>query len=259
MIPCHRGPHPRPINSQSRREFLGRHIYCACDANFTRAWRGSLWWAGDSCGGRPCIGGTQKVTVIHHGTNCGGRFHPGRKRSERKLHFMWNSVIGRVTGSDIWTTWWCGILKTGELAEVLADPEGTGCSAFSASSTICPTRSCLRMRVFVRWRTVTSAHGRTRTNSFPASPTQPGICGVKSLRRSSHHPAADEPCGQPGGALCRAGIARHMTKSTRMTLSIREYWHNTDSNRDLHEAVRIRKEDATVVDLTKKTLMMRKC
>ena len=122
------GAHPRPIGCKNEREFLGKGIsFCAtCDANFYEGMEGFVVGGGDSAVEEAMYltKFARKVTVIHRRDQLRAAVSIQEKafRNE-KLHFMWDSVVDEVSGDGILDRMVVRNVKTGELTEVLADPE----------------------------------------------------------------------------------------------------------------------------------------
>ena len=122
------GAHPRPIGCKNEREFLGKGIsFCAtCDANFYEGMEVFVVGGGDSAVEEAMYltKFARKVTVIHRRDQLRAAVSIQEKafRNE-KLHFMWDSVVDEVSGDGILDRMVVRNVKTGELTEVLADPE----------------------------------------------------------------------------------------------------------------------------------------
>lgn len=122
------GAHPRPIGCKNEREFLGKGIsFCAtCDANFYEDMEVFVVGGGDSAVEEAMYltKFARKVTVIHRRDQLRAAVSIQEKafRNE-KLHFMWDSVVEEVSGDGILDRMVVRNVKTGDLTEVLADPE----------------------------------------------------------------------------------------------------------------------------------------
>lgn len=122
------GAHPRPIGCKNEKDFLGKGIsFCAtCDANFYEGMEVFVVGGGDSAVEEAMYltKFARKVTVIHRRDQLRAAVSIQEKafRNE-KLHFMWDSVVDEVSGDGILDRMVVRNVKTGELTEVLADPE----------------------------------------------------------------------------------------------------------------------------------------
>lgn len=122
------GAHPRPIGCKNEREFLGKGIsFCAtCDANFYEDLEVYVVGGGDSAieEAMYLTKFARKVTVIHRRNQLRAAESIQEKAfRNKKLHFIWDSVVEEVSGDGIMDRMVIRNVKTGELTEILADPE----------------------------------------------------------------------------------------------------------------------------------------
>ncbi|MDO4788686.1 MAG: thioredoxin-disulfide reductase [Johnsonella sp.] len=122
------GAHPRPIGCKNEREFVGKGIsFCAtCDANFYEDFEVYVVGGGDSAVEEAMYltKFARKVTIIHRRDQLrAAKSIQDKAFKNDKIHFMWDSVVEEVSGDGIVDRMVVKNVKTGELTEVLADPE----------------------------------------------------------------------------------------------------------------------------------------
>lgn len=122
------GAHPRPIGCKNEREFLGKGVsFCAtCDANFYEDMEVYVVGGGDSAVEEAMYltKFARKVTVIHRRNELRAAVSIQEKAfKNEKMHFMWDSVVEEISGDGILDRMVVKNVKTGELTEVLADPD----------------------------------------------------------------------------------------------------------------------------------------
>lgn len=122
------GARPRSIGCSREKEFVGKGIsFCAtCDANFYEDMEVYVVGGGDSAVEEAMYltKFARKVTVIHRRDQLRAAQSIQEKAfKNEKLFFMWDSVVDEVSGDGILDRMVVRNVKTGELTEVLADPD----------------------------------------------------------------------------------------------------------------------------------------
>lgn len=122
------GAFPRPIGCRGEKEFIGRGVsYCAtCDANFFEGLEVFVVGGGDSAVEEAMYltKFARKVTVIHRRDELrAARSIQERAFRNKKLFFMWDTVVEELDGDDILSGMTVKNVKSGELTHIEADEE----------------------------------------------------------------------------------------------------------------------------------------
>lgn len=119
------GAHPRPIGCENEEKFVGRGIsFCAtCDAAFFSGLEVYVVGGGNSAVEEAMYltKFARKVTLIHRrDTLRAAQSIQEKAFANEKLHFIWDSVVEKVEGSEVLDTIHIRNRKTGELTVVRA-------------------------------------------------------------------------------------------------------------------------------------------
>ena len=122
------GAHARPIGCKGEQEYKGRGIsYCAtCDANFFTDLEVYVAGGGDAAVEEALYltKFARKVTIIHRRDELRAAKSIQEKAfANRKITFLWDSVVEEVGGDGLLQTMTVKNEKTGELTKIEADPK----------------------------------------------------------------------------------------------------------------------------------------
>lgn len=122
------GAHSRPIGCKNESDYVGKGIsFCAtCDANFYQDLEVYVVGGGDSAVEEAMYltKFARKVTVIHRRDELrAAKSIQDKAFKNDKLHFMWDTVVEEVGGDGVVERMTVKNVKTGELTEIVADPD----------------------------------------------------------------------------------------------------------------------------------------